>query len=189
MKGGRSISSVCLMFQLYQSNTRAYRDASFRVPPPPPPPTNDIQRESGVDPGARFQRDAQSTMKRSRCCKRSAGVGMRVKSQPAAMKRRRSVLIQFPSKTVPPKYFTMRGKRFTCMTRRNTRSREPAPACADRIIPDAASEMQFVRYRTIGANVTNIHTYRGSLRAAKFRNLGLFSATAKDERHGQPRTS
>jgi len=111
MKEGRSISFVCLMFQLYQSNTRAYRDASFRVPLPPllPPPPNDIQRESGVDPGARFQRDTQSTMKRSRCCKRSAGIGMRVKSQLAAMERRRSVLIQFPGKTLLLKYFTIGG--------------------------------------------------------------------------------
>jgi len=143
MEGGRSISSVCLMFQLYQSNTRAYRDASFRVPPPPP---SDIQRESGVDPGARFQRDTQSTMKRSRCCKRSAGVGIRVKSQPAAMERRRSVLIRFPGKTLLPKYFTMggdilhawRGKVRTLAC--SLASRELAPACADRIFPDATSE-------------------------------------------------
>lgn len=139
MKGGRSISSVCLMFQLYQSNTRAHRE------PLPPPPPNDIQRESGVDPGARFQGDTQSTMKRSRCCKRSAGIGMRVKSQPTAIERRRSVLIQFPGKTLLPKYFTMRGSVLHAWRAKvrahSLASREPAPTCADRIIPDATSEM------------------------------------------------
>lgn len=79
--------------------------APFRVPPPP----NDIQRERRVDSEARFQCDTQSTMKHSQCYKRFAGVGIRVKSQPAAMKRRRSVLIRFPSKTLLPKYFTMGG--------------------------------------------------------------------------------
>lgn len=149
---GREINQFCMFdVSIVSVKYPGDRDASFRVPLPPPPPSNDIQWESGVDPGARFQRDTQSTMKRSRCCKRSASIGMRVKSQLAAMERRRSVLIQFPGKTLLLKYFTIGGSVLHAwrgkVRAHSLASREPAPTCADRIIPDATSEMQFMRDR------------------------------------------
>lgn len=67
-----------------------------------------FSERSGVDPGARFQRDTiDNEAFADAVSARSAGVGMRVKSQPAAMKRRRSMLIRFPGKTQLPKYFAM----------------------------------------------------------------------------------
>lgn len=113
--GGWEINQfpVCLMFQLYQSNTRAVSRcvvssaATLRR-------RSRRHSASGVDPGARF-RSARHTIDNeaySRRCKRSVGSGTRVKSQPAAMGWRRPVLIRFPGKTLPPKCFTM--EHFTC---------------------------------------------------------------------------